>query len=92
MQLSLTVNNTAHTLNVPPQTLLVELDENNTQLSYQAKVQVGGKLAQIGSRIVDAASEKIIGDFFTKLEAMLCPKPTETAEQAVQAFAGYLGW
>jgi uncharacterized protein len=70
---------------------LASLDENTTQLSYQAKVQVGGKLAQIGSRIVDAASEKIIGDFFTKLEAMLCPKPTETPEQAAQAFAGYLG-
>jgi uncharacterized protein len=67
---------------------LVALDDNTTQLSYQTKVQVGGKLAQIGSRIVDAASEKIIADFFTKLEVALCPKPAETA---AQAFAGYLG-
>jgi uncharacterized protein len=67
---------------------LVALDANTTQLSYQAAVQIGGKLAQIGSRIVDAASEKIIADFFTQLEALLCPK---TPEQVAQAFAGYLG-
>jgi uncharacterized protein len=67
---------------------LLALDENTTQLSYQAKVHVGGKLAQIGSRIVDAASEKIINDFFTKLDAALCPP---TPEQQAQAFSGYLG-
>ncbi len=70
---------------------LSALDENTTQLSYQAKVQVGGKLAQIGSRIVDAASEKIISDFFTKFEVALCPKPAETPGLSANAFAGYLG-
>jgi carbon monoxide dehydrogenase subunit G len=70
---------------------LKAVDANTTQLSYHAKVQVGGKLAQIGSRIVDAASEKIIADFFTKLETLLSPKPVETPEQAAQAFSGYLG-
>ena len=70
---------------------LQAIDEQTTQLSYQAQVQIGGKLAQIGSRIVDAASEKIISDFFTQFEQYLCPKAPETPERAAQAFAGYLG-
>ncbi len=70
---------------------LLVIDDNTTQLSYQATVQVGGKLAQIGSRIVDAASEKIINDFFTRFETALNPQAPETPEQQAQAFAGYLG-
>ncbi len=37
-----------------------------TLLSYQAKAQVGGKLAQIGSRLVDAGARKIVDEFFAK--------------------------
>jgi carbon monoxide dehydrogenase subunit G len=36
-----------------------------TLLEYQVKASVGGKLAQIGSRLVDAAARKISRDFFT---------------------------
>lgn len=39
-------------------------DGEGTLLRYQAKANVGGKLAQIGSRLVDAASKKISQDFF----------------------------
>jgi carbon monoxide dehydrogenase subunit G len=35
-----------------------------TLLRYQVKASVGGKLAQIGSRLVDAAAKKISQDFF----------------------------
>jgi carbon monoxide dehydrogenase subunit G len=35
-----------------------------TLLQYQVKASVGGKLAQIGSRLVDAAARKISQDFF----------------------------
>ena len=35
-----------------------------TMLSYQVKANVGGKLAQIGSRLVDVAARKISQDFF----------------------------
>jgi carbon monoxide dehydrogenase subunit G len=35
-----------------------------TRLSYKAKANVGGKLAQIGSRLVDAAAAKVAGEFF----------------------------
>jgi len=36
-----------------------------TRLSYSAKANVGGKLAQIGSRLVDAAANKVANDFFS---------------------------
>ncbi len=37
-----------------------------TTLSYTATLQVGGKLAQVGSRLVGAAARKIADDFFSK--------------------------
>ncbi len=45
----------------------VELEEipDGTRLSYSAKLQVGGKLAQIGSRLVGGAAKKIAKNFFS---------------------------
>jgi carbon monoxide dehydrogenase subunit G len=45
------------------QVRLVE-DQDHTKLSYDVKANVGGKLAQIGSRLIDAAARKIADDFF----------------------------
>jgi len=42
-----------------------------TRLSYTATAQVGGKLAQIGSRLIDAAARKLAGEFFKRLIAQL---------------------
>ncbi len=42
-----------------------------TKLSYSAQAQVGGKMAQIGSRLIDAAAAKITDDFFAAFEARL---------------------
>jgi uncharacterized protein len=42
-----------------------------TKLSYTASAQVGGKLAQIGSRLVDGAARKIAGEFFKRFGAQL---------------------
>ena len=49
--------------------LLAEGD--STRLRYDAKAQVGGKMAQIGSRLIDAAATKITEDFFKAFEAHL---------------------
>jgi carbon monoxide dehydrogenase subunit G len=38
--------------------------DNQTLLAYDVKASVGGKLAQIGSRLVDAAAKKVADDFF----------------------------
>ncbi|HEY5897636.1 MAG TPA: carbon monoxide dehydrogenase subunit G [Burkholderiales bacterium] len=39
-------------------------ETTKTRLSYDVKASVGGKLAQIGSRLVDAAAKKVADDFF----------------------------
>ena len=44
-------------------------DGEGTLLRYDVKANVGGKLAQIGSRLVDAAARKIAGDFFAAFNA-----------------------
>jgi len=38
--------------------------EDQTVLAYDVKANVGGKLAQIGSRLVDAAAKKVADEFF----------------------------
>jgi hypothetical protein len=40
-------------------------DGSGARIEYNVNAQVGGKLAQIGSRLVDGAAAKIADDFFT---------------------------
>src|SRR5579859_7486720 len=48
----------------PPNSYSIAREGEGTRLAYSVKASVGGKLAQIGSRLVDAAAKKIAGDFF----------------------------
>ena len=53
-----------------------------TRLSYVARAQVGGKMAQVGSRLIDATAGKIAEDFFTAFEAALRPAEGEAPPAA----------
>lgn len=44
---------------------LEDAPNGQTLLKYQAQAQVGGKLAQIGSRLVDATAKKLAEEFFS---------------------------
>ena len=46
-------------------------DGSSTVLSYEAKAQVGGKLAQLGSRLVDSTAKKMAEEFFGKFTEMV---------------------
>lgn len=48
-------------------------DAGATVLSYDADAKVGGKLAQIGSRLVAGAARKIADDFFRKFAETVAP-------------------
>ena len=63
-------------------------EAGGTKLSYIARAQVGGKLAQVGSRLIDAAAGKIAEDFFTAFEAALKPAEAAVAEAAPAPAAG----
>jgi carbon monoxide dehydrogenase subunit G len=43
------------------------LDGVQTRLDYQAQAQIGGRLAQIGSRLVDATAAQLSAQFFDRL-------------------------
>jgi carbon monoxide dehydrogenase subunit G len=45
--------------------------ESATRLDYTARASVGGKLAQIGSRLVDSTAKKMADDFFNAFNAEL---------------------
>jgi carbon monoxide dehydrogenase subunit G len=45
--------------------------EARTKLDYEVHAQIGGKIAQIGSRLVDGAARKLAGGFFTAFDALL---------------------
>ena len=49
-----------------------------TALSYEVEANVGGKIAQLGSRIIDGFAKKMADDFFTRFqEAVEGPAPKE---------------
>src|SRR5436305_3139298 len=50
---------------------------NETRLAYAVKASVGGKLAQIGSRLVDAAAKKVADDFFRNFNAKVGAADTD---------------
>lgn len=53
------------------QVRLEPADANSCVLHYSANATVGGKLAQIGSRLVDLAAQKMAGEFFGNFDAQL---------------------
>jgi len=65
--------------------------EAGTLLDYSVTASVGGKIAQIGSRLVDGAARKIADDFFAAFEARIVAQQaamaTEAAAPAGQAVA-----
>jgi len=44
-----------------------------TLLSYTVEAQVGGKIAQIGQRLINGAAKKLADDFFQKFAASVAP-------------------
>ncbi|BCX17058.1 MAG: hypothetical protein KatS3mg117_0740 [Geminicoccaceae bacterium] len=57
-----------------------------TILKYEAKAEVGGKLAQIGSRLIQGTAKKMADDFFGKFaELAAAAAPAAPAEAAPAA-------
>lgn len=55
-----------------------EKTAEGTTLTYVARANVGGKLAQLGSRIIDGFAKKLADEFFTRFqEAVEGPDETE---------------
>ena len=62
--------------------------EGGTRLSYDVEANVGGKLAQLGSRIIDGFAKKMADEFFDRFKAAVegpeqGEAPAETAAESV---------
>ncbi len=51
-----------------------------TLLSYEVDAKVGGKMAQLGSRLIDGFAKKMADQFFTNLQESLESAPEDAAE------------
>ena len=62
-----------------------------TTLNYEVKAQIGGKLAQLGSRLIDATSKKLAAEFFENFGEAVAP-PAETAAAEAAPAEKKKGW
>jgi carbon monoxide dehydrogenase subunit G len=60
----------------------LEEEADATRLTYEAEGSVGGKLAQIGQRFIDAAARKTADDFFARLGEIVAPADSAKAPPA----------
>lgn len=60
-------------------------DGDGTLLTYEATGQVGGKLAQIGSRLIDSTAKKMANEFFGKFAEIVAADNAPAAASAPAA-------
>ena len=60
-------------------------DGDETVLSYAVKATVGGKLAQIGSRLIDSVAQQQAKHFFNRFIEQFAPAEAEAAPAAAPA-------
>ena len=69
---------------------LADTDEG-TELSYEVEARVGGKLAQIGSRLVDGFAKKMADKFFENFQ-LAVEAPEDKADTTDEPEAKKKGW
>ena len=64
----------------------LEADGDATILHYTARAEVGGKIAQLGARLIDGTAKKLAGEFFETFAGIVAPPDdSEAAEDAPPA-------
>ena len=67
-------------------TVRLEENEGGARLSYAVQAQVGGKMAQIGARLIDATAKSLADQFFTRFaETIGAPLPTPAEPDTTSA-------
>ncbi|WP_025899143.1 CoxG family protein [Sneathiella glossodoripedis] len=66
---------------------LTEAD-GGTLLSYDVKASVGGKMAQIGSRLIDSTAKKLASEFFATFNELVSSKSDGASTEQTSAPAG----
>ncbi len=55
--------------------------DGGTLLSYNVEAQIGGKLAQLGQRLINSAAKKTADDFFERCKVVR-PRANDRARRA----------
>jgi len=69
-------------------TVSLAAEGSGTRLRYAVKAQVGGKLAQIGSRLIDGVAKKLADDFFSAFNQNIAAPAAPAAQPAAAAAPG----
>lgn len=59
------------------------VDTNRTTLRYVVKAQVGGKIAQLGARLIDSTAKKVAGQFFDRFAEIIAAGSPQSATSEV---------
>ena len=62
----------------------LEDSEGGTKLIYSVDAQVGGKIAQVGSRLIDMTAKKMADIFFGKFSELISPKTFYKKEDVIK--------
>jgi carbon monoxide dehydrogenase subunit G len=65
--------------------------DGGTLLTYTAEAQVGGKLAQLGARLIDSTAKKLADEFFSRFALAVAPPAAAAAGMATTAPAAASG-
>jgi carbon monoxide dehydrogenase subunit G len=68
--------------------IVLEEDGGATIMRYEVQVDVGGKLAQLGGRLIEGTAKKLSADFFTRFKQEITGPEVEDAEATVVAATG----
>ncbi len=66
-------------------TVVLDEDGDYTLLKYDVHAQVGGKIAQLGARLIDATARQYADIFFDRFAAAVSAPPVESAPETVIA-------
>ncbi len=68
--------------------VLLSDEGDGTRLQYTVSASVGGKLGQIGGRLIDAAAKQMADQFFEAFQRALVPMPTRPSEPPAAQVGG----
>ncbi len=69
----------------------LEEDPDGTRLTYEITAEVGGKLAQLGGRLMEATTKKLAGEFFQSFQRIVAGEAAEPAAEAPREPQGNRG-
>ena len=63
-------------------TVKLEDNEKGTNLIYEVEANVGGKIAQVGSRLIDMTAKKMADIFFGKFSELISTEDSSSSEES----------